>query len=135
MLGLIMKMPPIVVFGVICIFLAGCASIMERKSDDRKVIGQSIWAYDRGPYPGVRSYYAPIFREDDAAEHGNSEADLAEVGGVGGAITLGILVTPFWIADNILCIGFDTIFLPYDLVRWKTKENSVQALGHHDGDG
>ena len=105
-----------------CALMAmGCASIIERSTiRNTNLVGQSMWRYDRGPYPGVRCY-ASNFRRHEVSEEARRH-DLAKVGGVGGAIVLGIIITPFWLADVVLTTGVDTVLLPYDLVMWERED-------------
>ncbi|HNX52901.1 MAG TPA: hypothetical protein PLD51_02475 [Pontiellaceae bacterium] len=105
-----------------CILVVtGCASILERQTiRNTNNVGQSMWEYDRGPYPGIGLYVSNFQQSKDSQESRNTDFD--EVGPVE-AVVLGIIVTPFWIADVILCTALDTVLLPYDLVMWE-KENT-----------
>ena len=109
------------------LMVTGCASITERQMvSDTSVIGQSMWRYDRGPHPGLRSYVSN-FRTPDVSPEARQH-DIRAVGGTGGAIVLGIIVTPFWLADVVLCAGFDTVLLPYDLVKWEREGEKANQV-------
>ena len=91
---------------------SGCASIEHRKTKDGNLYAQSMWKYDRGPYPAIRRVF-------DSPEDEKTGAEAARDKDIPFAIAVPILIvlTPIWLADLLISTAFDTVMLPYDLYK------------------
>ena len=83
----------------IMLFNAGCMSIEYRRSG-----GAVGWGdVQPGPYPGVR-WYGNVVKATASCCY--NQATVMVIG-----------LSPFWVTDGVLCIGLDTLLLPYDFFQ------------------